>query len=91
MAIESLFTKLLTFCLVRFPYSVAMIGQPVMKNNGRCNAESKYNHHKGSYKLLYDDWFKQDSLFATMLQIYAFFKKFTYKSVGETDKKNIGN
>lgn len=58
-----------------------------MKNNGRRNAKSKYNHHKGRDNLLYDDWFKQDSLFATMLQIYAFFKKFTYKSVGETDKK----
>jgi hypothetical protein len=48
-----------------------------MKNNGRCNAESKYNYHKGSDDLLYDTFFNQCFLLQCCKYIH-FLKKLAF-------------
>lgn len=49
-----------------------MVNQPVMKNNGRRNAEGEYHQQGSRYNFFYDLVFKQSVIFATMLQIYTF-------------------
>jgi hypothetical protein len=41
--VVSYFAKLLTLAASRIFYRISMISQPVVKNNGRRNAEGKYD------------------------------------------------
>lgn len=49
-----------------------MAGKPVVKNNGRRNAEGKYHQQERCRCFFYVNVVKQYSFFATMLQIYVF-------------------
>jgi len=69
MTMKCSFTKLVTGTGGRLFYSVDMMGQPVMKNNSRRNAECKYDQHGCGYYFFYEQVFMQDLFFATMLQI----------------------
>ena len=44
---------MLTLYVFRFVYRISVASQPVMKNNGRRNAQGKYDQHESGYNSLY--------------------------------------
>ncbi len=59
VAVKSSFAKLLPVAAGRMFNRIGMIGQPVMKNNGRCNTEGKYDQENNGYNFFYDKAFDQ--------------------------------
>lgn len=69
VAVKSFFAKIFPIAAGRLFNRICMISQPVMKNNGRCNTEGKYDQENSGYNFFYDKAFDQSLFFATMLQI----------------------
>jgi hypothetical protein len=70
MAIKCYITNLFAPITRRFVSGIGMVGQPVMKNNSRGNADGKYDQYGDCCNFFYDKASIQNLIFATMLQIY---------------------